>query len=233
MARFTRMQVLNTIFDISVVPVFYHPDVEIAKNVVAAISRGGCKLVEFVNRGDHAWEVFSELDRHFAKADPSLILGTGSIVDPYTAALYVNCGANFVVGPNLNPEVARFCNRRKIPYAPGCGSVSEVSQAEELGCELVKVFPGKEVGGPAFVKSILGPMPWVRIMPTGGVDSTRESVSAWIHAGVAALGMGSNLITKELLAAKDWTGIEKKVAETVALVKEVKAGKSKSGLQDK
>ncbi|OGS35718.1 MAG: bifunctional 4-hydroxy-2-oxoglutarate aldolase/2-dehydro-3-deoxy-phosphogluconate aldolase [Elusimicrobia bacterium RIFOXYB2_FULL_49_7] len=225
MARFTRMQVLNTIYDISVVPVFYHPDVETAKNVISAISRGGCKLVEFVNRGDHAWEVFSELDRHFSKADPSLILGTGSIVEPYTAALYVNCGANFIVGPVLNPDVAKFCNRRKIPYAPGCGSASEVSEAEELGCEIIKVFPGKEVGGPSFVKSILGPMPWTRIMPTGGVDSTKESVSAWINAGVAALGMGSNLITKEMLAAKDWTGIENKVRETLAVVKEAKANK--------
>jgi 2-dehydro-3-deoxyphosphogluconate aldolase/(4S)-4-hydroxy-2-oxoglutarate aldolase len=217
------MHVLNTIYEISVVPVFYHPDVETAKNVVAAISRGGCKLVEFTNRGDHAFEVFSELDRHFAKADPALILGVGSIVDPYTAAIYINCGANFVVGPSLNAEVARLCNRRKVPYSPGCGSVSEISEAEELGCEIVKVFPGKEVGGPSFVKSVLGPMPWTRIMPTGGVDSTEESISAWINAGVAALGMGSNLISKDLLAAKDWAGVENKVRETLARVKEIKA----------
>jgi len=220
------MQVLNTIYDLSLVPVFYHADFETARNAVAAVSRGGCKLVEFVNRGDHAWEVFSELDRYFAKTDPSLILGTGSIVDPYTAALYVNCGANFVVGPTLNEEVARFCNRRKIPYAPGCGSASEVSKAEELGCEIIKVFPGKEVGGPTFIKSILGPMPWTRIMPTGGVDATRESVSAWINAGAAALGMGSNLITKEMLAAGDWTGIENKVRETLAIIKEAKANRT-------
>jgi 2-dehydro-3-deoxyphosphogluconate aldolase/(4S)-4-hydroxy-2-oxoglutarate aldolase len=225
MARFTRMQVLNTIYDLSVVPVFYHPDLETAKNVVAAVSRGGCKLLEFVNRGDHAFEVFSELERHFAKTDPSLILGAGSIVDAYTAAMYVNCGANFIVGPVLNEEVARFCNRRKIPYSPGCGSASEISDAESLGCEIVKVFPGKEVGGPPFVKSVLGPMPWTSIMPTGGVDSSMESISSWINAGVAALGMGSNLITKEAIAAKDWAGIEKKVRETLALVREAKSKK--------
>eukprot|EP01035_Chromulina_nebulosa_P045887 gene45887-62142_t len=143
----------TAIYDISVVPVFYHPDFETAKNAVAAISRGGCKLVEFVNRGDHAWQVFSELERHFMKADPSLILGVGSIVEPYTAAMYINCGANFVVGPSLNPEVAKLCNRRMIPYSPGCGSASEISDAQELGCEIVKVFPGKEVGGPGFVKN--------------------------------------------------------------------------------
>ena len=223
MARFTRMQVLAAMYDISVVPVFYHADIDTAKNVVAACSRGGCKLVEFVNRGDHAFEVFSELDRHFAKADPTLILGVGSIVDPYTAALYINCGANFVVGPSLNEEVAKLCNRRMIPYSPGCGSASEISDAQALGCEIVKVFPGKEVGGPNFVKNVMGPMPWTRIMPTGGVDSTEESLTAWLSAGVAAMGMGSNLITKELLAAKDWTGIENKVRETVDRVKAIKA----------
>ncbi len=223
MARFTRMQVLAAMYDISVVPVFYHADIDTAKNVVAACSRGGCKLVEFVNRGDHAFEVFSELDRHFAKADPSLILGVGSIVDPYTAALYINCGANFVVGPSLNEEVAKLCNRRMIPYSPGCGSASEISDAQALGCEIVKVFPGKEVGGPNFVKNVMGPMPWTRIMPTGGVDSTEESLTAWLSAGVAAMGMGSNLITKELLAAKDWAGIENKVRETVDRVKAIKA----------
>ncbi len=223
MARFTRLQVLNTIVEISLVPVFYHADFDTARNVVSAIARAGCPLVEFVNRGDHAWEIFSELDRYFAKSDPSLILGAGSIIDPYTAALYVNCGASFIVGPTLNADVARFCNRRKIPYAPGCGSVTEVSDAEELGCEIIKVFPGKEVGGPAFAKSILGPMPWVRLMPTGGVDATHESVTAWINAGVVALGMGSNLISKEMLAASDWSGIEHNVRNTLALIKEAKA----------
>lgn len=217
------MQVLAAMYDISVVPVFYHADIDTAKNVVAACSRGGCKLVEFVNRGDHAFEVFSELDRHFTKVDPTLILGVGSIVDPYTAALYINCGANFVVGPSLNEEVAKLCNRRMIPYSPGCGSASEISDAQALGCEIVKVFPGKEVGGPNFVKNVMGPMPWTRIMPTGGVDSTEESLTAWLSAGVAAMGMGSNLITKELLAAKDWAGIENKVRETVDRVKAIKA----------
>ena len=223
MARFTRMQVLAAMYDISVIPVFYHPDLDIAKNVVAAISRGGCKLVEFVNRGDHAFEVFSELERHFGKVDPSLILGVGSIVEPYTAALYINCGANFVVGPSLNEEVAKLCNRRMIPYSPGCGSATEISNAQALGCEIVKLFPGKEVGGPSFVKNVMGPMPWTRIMPTGGVDSTEESLTSWLSAGVAAMGMGSNLITKELLAAKDWAGMEKKVRETLDRVKAIKA----------
>ncbi|MFH0920576.1 MAG: bifunctional 4-hydroxy-2-oxoglutarate aldolase/2-dehydro-3-deoxy-phosphogluconate aldolase [Fibrobacterota bacterium] len=225
MARFSRMQVLNAIYDISLVPVFYNPDLEIAKNVALAVSRGGCKLLEFVNRGDHGFEVFSQLEKILAKEDPSMILGVGSIVDPYTAALFMNCGANFVVGPSLNPEVAKLCNRRMVSYSPGCGSATEISSAQELGVEICKVFPGESVGGPKFVSSVMGPMPWTRIMPTGGVKPTQESVSAWINAGVAAMGMGSELVTKEMLAKKDWKAIEDNVRNTMNIIKEAKANK--------
>jgi 2-dehydro-3-deoxyphosphogluconate aldolase/(4S)-4-hydroxy-2-oxoglutarate aldolase len=218
------MQVLNSMYDISLIPVFYNADFETAKNVVAAVSKGGCKLVEFVNRGDHAVEVFASLEKHFRKEDPTLILGAGSIVDPYTAAQYINVGANFIVGPTLHPEVARICNRRMIPYSPGCGSASEISAAQELGCEICKVFPGECVGGPKFVKSVMGPMPWTRMMPTGGVKPTRESVTEWVEAGVAAMGMGSELVTADAIKAKDWQGIENKVRETIALVQSVKKG---------
>ena len=227
MARFSRMQVLNTIYEISLVPVFYHADFETARDVMAAVSRGGGKLVEFVNRGDHAIETFSALETHFRTADPSLILGAGSILDPYTASLYINAGANFIVGPTLNPEVARVCNRRKIPYCPGCGSVSEISQAEELGCEICKMFPGEEVGGPKFVTSVLAPMPWTSLMPTGGVDPTPESIGKWVNAGVAAMGMGGKLITAEAIKAKDWQAIEDKMRVTLALVQAAKKNKRK------
>ena len=147
----------------------------------------------------------------------------GSIVDAPTAALYISSGANFVVGPLLNPEVGRLCNRRKIAYSPGCGSVSEIGRAEELGVEIVKVFPGSEVGGPAFVKSVLGPCPWTRIMPTGGVDATRESLEGWFNAGVAAVGAGSKLITKELVETKDWDGLAAKVRQSVEWIAEIRA----------
>jgi 2-dehydro-3-deoxyphosphogluconate aldolase/(4S)-4-hydroxy-2-oxoglutarate aldolase len=225
MARFKRLQVLTTMTKTGLVPVFYSPDLEVAKAVAGACAEGGCPILEFTNRGDHAWEVFSALEKHCAKAYPQLVLGVGSVVDPGTASLYINCGAAFVVGPILNPDVARACNRRKVAYAPGCGSASEISQAEELGCEIVKVFPGESVGGPTFVKSVLGPCPWTSIMPTGGVEATAASLKEWFGAGVACVGMGSNLITKELLKAADYKGMAARISETMALIAQIRGGK--------
>jgi 2-dehydro-3-deoxyphosphogluconate aldolase/(4S)-4-hydroxy-2-oxoglutarate aldolase len=221
-ARFDRLTVLNKIIDLGLVPVFYNADVEVAKKIVAACVAGGAQVVEFTNRGDFAPQVFLELVQHFAQADPSIILGVGSVIDAPTAALYIAYGANFVVGPSLNPEIARLCNRRKIPYSPGCGSASEIAQAEELGVEIVKIFPGSSVGGPGFVKSILGPSPWTQIMPTGGVDATEESIKGWFAAGVACVGMGSKLITKDLVAAGDFDAISKKVAQVLAWIREAR-----------
>ena len=217
-----RMAVLTAMMEQGVIPVFYHPDVEVCTNVIQACANGGAKCIEFTNRGDFASHVFLEVTRHFAKADKSVIMGVGSVVDAPTAGIYIANGANFVVGPVLNADVAKVCNRRKIPYSPGCGSASEISAAEELGVEIVKIFPGTQVGGPEFVKAVLGPMPWSRIMPTGGVDPTEESLSKWFGAGIVAAGIGSKLITSELLKAKDYTGIETKVRETIALIKKIR-----------
>jgi 2-dehydro-3-deoxyphosphogluconate aldolase/(4S)-4-hydroxy-2-oxoglutarate aldolase len=222
MARFSRLEVLNTIMDIGLVPVFYHKDVEVAKRIVGACAAGGAKVVEFTNRGDLAYQVFAELVHHFASEDPGIILGVGSVIDPGTAALYISSGANFVVGPVLNPDVARVCNRRKIAYSPGCGSASEISAAEELGVEICKVFPGAQVGGPEFVKAVLGPCPWTRIMPTGGVDATEESINTWFKAGVCCVGIGSKLITKDLVAAGDFDAIASKTADVIDWIKEAR-----------
>ena len=217
-----RMAVLTALMDQGVIPVFYHPDAEVCKKVIQACADGGAPCIEFTNRGDFASHVFYEVTRYFAEADPRVIMGVGSIVDAPTAGIYIANGAKFVVGPILNADVAKVCNRRKIPYSPGCGSASEISYAEELGCEIVKVFPGSSVGGPDFVKAVLGPMPWTRIMPTGGVDPDEASVKKWFGAGIVAAGMGSKLITQELLDAGDYAGITAKVRETVDLIKKVR-----------
>jgi 2-dehydro-3-deoxyphosphogluconate aldolase/(4S)-4-hydroxy-2-oxoglutarate aldolase len=223
MARFRRLQVLNTVLDIGLVPVFYNQDAEVAKNVVTACAAGGARVVEFTNRGDFAFQVFGQVSLHFSQADPEVILGVGSVIDAPTAAMYIANGTNFVVGPLLNPEIARLCNRRKIAYMPGCGSVTEISQAEELGVEIVKVFPGSSVGGPGFVKAVSGPCPWTYIMPTGGVDATEESIKGWFRAGAACVGMGSKLISKDLVAAGDWPGITARVRQVLDWIKEARA----------
>ncbi len=222
MASFTRMEVYNAVYDIGLVPVFYHRELQPAKGIVEACAAAGARVVEFTNRGDFAYRIFSELARFCQESLPHVILGVGSVIDPATAALYINNGANFVVGPVLSKEVAMVCNRRKIPYCPGCGSVSEISEAESLGVEIVKIFPGGQVGGPAFVKSVMAPMPWSRLMPTGGVTPTRESVGAWIEAGAACLGMGSKLISKDLVAHGRWDALTRSIQDCLELIREAR-----------
>ena len=216
MARFSRLVVLNSLLDIGLLPLFYHAEVDVAVDVVLACARGGARLVEFTNRGESAYPVFTELVRRCAKSD--VILGVGSVPDAPTAALFIASGANFIVSPSLNPEVARLCNRRKIPYLPGCLTPTEIATAEELGVEICKIFPGN-VGGPEFISAVMAPCPWTRLLPTGGVDATEESVNAWIKAGAAAVGMGSKLITSSLLKARDYDGLAAKVAQVIAWIK--------------
>lgn len=222
MAKFSKLQVLNAMAETGMVPVFYHKDVEVAKNVVKACYEGGVRAFEFTNRGDFAHEVFGELVKYAAKECPDLILGIGSIVDPATAALYLQLGANFVVGPLLNPEIAKVCNRRLVPYTPGCGSVSEIGFAQEIGCDLCKVFPAGNVGGPSFVKNVKAPLPWAMLMVTGGVEPTVENLSAWINAGVTCVGMGSNLFPQEVIAAKEWGKIAEMCKEALDIIKRVR-----------
>jgi 2-dehydro-3-deoxyphosphogluconate aldolase / (4S)-4-hydroxy-2-oxoglutarate aldolase len=228
MARFHRLEVLQTILGDGLVPVFHHRDPDVGMDVARAVQQGGARLLEFTHRSDMAHRVFEVLTTRAASEVPEIVLGVGSISDPYTAALYIAAGASFVVGPVLNPEVARLCNRRKVAYIPGCGSATEVAAAEELGSEIVKVFPGDSVGGPGFVKAILGPSPWSRLMPTGGVEATRESVEAWIRAGAAALGIGSSLITKDLLEKRDGAGLRKRVANVLGWIRDARGGQVSS-----
>ncbi|MDR1937075.1 MAG: bifunctional 4-hydroxy-2-oxoglutarate aldolase/2-dehydro-3-deoxy-phosphogluconate aldolase [Tannerellaceae bacterium] len=201
------------------VPVFYHRDAQVARQVVKACYEGGVRAFEFTNRGDFAQDVFDELSKYASEACPGLILGIGSIVDAPTAALYIQLGANFVVGPSFNPDVAKVCNRRLIPYTPGCGSVSEIGFAQEAGCDLCKIFPAGSVGGPSFVSNLKAPMPWSLIMATGAVEPTEENLSAWFKAGVTCVGMGSKLFPKEAIAAGDWQAIASLCKDALTLIK--------------
>ncbi len=204
------------------VPVFYHADLEVAKQVVKACYLGGVRAFEFTNRGDFAHEIFGELNKWAAKECPEMVLGIGSIVDSGTASLFLQLGANFVVGPLLNPDIFKVCNRRQVAYIPGCGSVSEIGYAQELGAEVVKVFPAGNVGGPSFVKNVKAPMPWTNIMVTGGVEPTEENLTKWFDAGVTCVGMGSNLFPKDVLAAKDWGKITQMCKEALAIIEKAK-----------
>ena len=204
MARFRKLETLSTIKATGIVPVFFNSDIEIAKNVLKACFEGGIRAFEFTNRGDFAITVFRDLSMWAQKECPDMILGAGTILDAPTAALYIQMGANFIVSPSFNEEVARLCNRRGIPYTPGCGSVTEICNAQEMGCDLVKVFPAGSVGGPKFVKDVLGPLPWTMMMATGSVEPTEENLGAWKKSGVTAVGMGSKLFPKEAILAGDW-----------------------------
>ena len=217
MARFDKLAVLNKIGETGMVPVFYHKDAEVAKKVIKACYEGGVRAFEFTNRGDFAHEVFAECVKYAAKECPELALGIGSVVDASTAALYIQLGACFVVGPLFNPDIVAVCNRRLVPYCPGCGTVSEIGKAQEMGCDLCKVFPG-DVYGPAFVKGLMAPCPWSKIMVTGGVSPTEENIAGWVKAGVYCVGMGSKLFPNDRVQAEDWQYVTDKCREALGYV---------------
>ncbi len=203
------------------VPVFYHKDAEVACNVVKACYEGGVRAFEFTNRGDFAHEVFEAVVKFAAMECPDMAVGVGSVVDPATAALYIQLGACFVVGPMFNPEVSKVCNRRGVAYTPGCGTVTEIGNAQETGCDLCKVFPG-DVLGPKFVKGLLAPMPWSKIMVTGGVEPTEENLTAWFRAGVFCVGMGSKLFSADRVAADDWEYVTERCRSSLSIISQVR-----------
>ena len=221
MAKFDKLAVMQKIGETVMVPVFYHSNAETAKKVIKACYDGGVRAFEFTNRGDFAQEVFAECVKFAAKECPELALGIGSVVDAPTAALYIQLGACFVVGPLFNPDIVPVCNRRLVPYCPGCGTVSEIGKAQELGCDLCKLFPG-DVYGPAFVKGMMAPCPWTKLMVTGGVAPTKENLTAWVKAGVYCVGMGSKLFPKEEVAAGNWQYITDKCKEALGYIAEAR-----------
>ncbi|NWJ51639.1 MAG: bifunctional 4-hydroxy-2-oxoglutarate aldolase/2-dehydro-3-deoxy-phosphogluconate aldolase [Bacteroidetes bacterium] len=218
MARFTRIQVATKMAETGMVPVFFHKDVDTCKEVVGACYRAGVRVFEFTNRGDFAHETFAALKKWAAIECPDLILGAGSILDAPTAALYIQLGTDFIVSPLLNEDIAPVVNRRKILWSPGCGSVTEISRAESLGVEIVKIFPGSQVGGPKFVAAVKGPMPWTSIMPTGGVEPTEANLTEWFKAGVTCVGMGSQLISSDIIKKGDYAKLEEDVRNAMAIV---------------
>ena len=219
MSKFKKIDTISIIRNTGIVPVFYNADVELTKQVVKACYDGGIRAFEFTNRGDGAHRVFKELIAFVRAECPEMALGAGTILDAPTAAQYIQMGADFLVSPCLVEEIAPLANKRGVPYSPGCGSVSEMVRGMELGCDLVKVFPAGNVGGPSFVKNVLAPLPWAMLMATGAVEPTEENLKAWAASGVTAVGMGSKLFPKEKIASGDWASISALCAKSLAWFK--------------
>jgi len=215
-----RLEVLVAAVDAGVLPLFYTPDAERALRITAALREGGARVIEFTDRGPGAWVAFTALAEQAARRDPQAILGAGSIRDPEAADRFIASGARFIVGPSFSADVARLCNRRRIPYLPGCATPTEIVAAEESGVELVKVFPGDTLG-PAFLRAIRGPFPDTQVVVTGGVQATEASVGEWIGAGAACLGFGSALVTRAFTdptSDADPAALTPAVANLIALV---------------
>ena len=221
MAQYTRHQVITEMHNSGMIPLFYDPDIEISKNIVQACYQGGARLLEFTHRGDFAHEVFRELIQFAIESLPGMIIGVGSVTDAASASYYLMNGANFIVTPVFREDIAIVCNRRKVLWSPGCGSLTEIAKAEEMGAEIVKLFPGN-IYGPEFVKAIKGPQPWTSIMPTGGVTTEKENLKAWFDAGVSCVGLGSKLISKELVKNQDYDQISNTIKKTLALIQTLK-----------
>jgi len=192
----SRLVVYNTLIRTGLVPVFYIDNLAEARQFMQMCADGGVRAFEFTNRGEAALSVFMGLRNTF----PNMLLGIGSIVDAPTATLYMAHGADFIVGPAFNADVATLCNQRKRAYIPGCATITEIQTAESYGVEMIKLFPAN-IYGAEFVKALQGPMPWTRIMPTGGVEPTEESIKTWFSAGVSCVGIGSNLRTVPNISA--------------------------------
>lgn len=222
MARFTRIEVAQTMKKTGIIPVFYHKDYDTCIEVIKACYDAGIRVFEFTNRGDFAHELFGKLNKYVAENMQELMFGIGTVIDSGTASLYMQLGADFIVSPVLVEEMAKTCNRRKVMWIPGAGSLTEISNAESLGAEVVKIFPGTQVGGPDFVKAALGPFPWSSIMPTGGVSLEKDNLTKWFNAGVISVGIGSSLFSKETISKKDWKGITEKLRTALNLVADLK-----------
>lgn len=218
-----RLDVALKMRDTGVIPLFYNPDLDVIKSVVTACYRGGMNIFEFTNRGDLAHELFTDLVKWSRIEFPDLVLGVGTVVDAGTCSLYIQLGAQFIVSPLLNEDMARVCNRRKVLWMPGCATASEIGRAEELGAEVVKVFPGSTLGGAKFLKAYLGPCPWSNILPSGGVSPTTENLKAWFDAGAFCVGMGSQLITKEIIRTGDYRKLEESARKTMEIIKKLRA----------
>ncbi|MEM9361397.1 MAG: bifunctional 4-hydroxy-2-oxoglutarate aldolase/2-dehydro-3-deoxy-phosphogluconate aldolase [Bacteroidota bacterium] len=220
MDKVDQQRLLNCMHETGLIPVFNHSDYNVAKKVLDACYEGGVRVFEFTNRGENALAVFSKLVTH-AQQYSDLYLGIGTIFTTEDASHFLDEGAHFLVSPALISEIAHFANQKEVFWVPGCGTVTEMYQALQLGAKLLKAFPGN-VLGPGFIKSVKAVYPEVPIMPTGGVKPTEENLSAWYNAGVHCVGMGSQLFNKEVIESGRFDDLTESVSNTIQTIKKFK-----------
>ena len=230
MSRFSRLDVYQRMLDEGLVPIFIQAEPDNAAQALAAVAEGGATVCEFTNRSPQALEAFRVAAVHAARHLPQMILGAGSIVDEPTAALFIAHGAEFIVGPSFNERVARLCNRRRIAYIPGCQTATEIATAEEMGVEIVKLFPARAAGGPDFIRQILGPSPATRLLPTSIGEVSAPALAKWFEAGACCVGIGGEVIPPDRIAEGDFAAVSRRVAEVRELVRQARRGKHERAL---
>ena len=214
-------QVTAAIIEQGMLPLYFNADKEVSIEVLRALYKAGVKAVEYTNRGEAALKNFTAMVQVRNTEMPGILLGVGTIKNKQQAEEYMAAGADFLVSPGFVPEVAAYATGREIFYAPGCMTPTEIIAAENAGIGFIKLFPGNMLG-PDFLSGIKDIFPRLLFMPTGGVDTTQENIAGWFKAGVCAVGMGSKLVSKKLMEAKDYTTIESDTKTVLALIQTIK-----------
>ncbi|GAB5558147.1 MAG: bifunctional 4-hydroxy-2-oxoglutarate aldolase/2-dehydro-3-deoxy-phosphogluconate aldolase [Schleiferiaceae bacterium] len=210
MSDMNNKNVVELMKDTKVIPLFYQGDAEVAKKLVDACYQGGARVIEFTNRGEKAEVVFTELLAYCNQNYPELALGIGSIATVDQALRFIEIGAHFLVSPFIDEDLAQVSKQRGIFWTGGCGTLTELQTAYNWGVKLLKLFPGG-IYGPAMIKNVKAPCPWLQIMPTGGVKPERDNLEAWFGAGASCVGMGSQLFVKSAEGDFDYASITEKL----------------------
>ena len=214
-------QIADAIIAQGMLPLYFNADETVSVDILKAVYKAGVKALEYTNRGEAALANFKKMVNVRNAEMPGMLLGVGTVKNLQTAKDYLAAGADFLVSPGFVKEVADYAVANDIFYAPGCMTPSEIIAAENAGIGFIKLFPGNMLG-PEFLSGIKDIFPKLLFMPTGGVDTTRENIEGWFKAGVCAVGMGSKLISKKLMEAKDYTTIEKMTKEVLDLIGTIK-----------
>jgi 2-dehydro-3-deoxyphosphogluconate aldolase/(4S)-4-hydroxy-2-oxoglutarate aldolase len=197
---------------------FHHEDPDTCRKVVRACYDGGIRIFEFTNRGKNAVEVFAGLRPWSQQEFPELVFGAGTIYHAGDADLFIEMGADFVVAPGIDEGVARSCQQNEIPWIPGCLTPTEIYKAEQMGSSIIKIFPVVASGGPAYIKAMHGPSPHTKFMPTGGLRPTETSLKPWLEAGAYCVGLGSGLVTKDIVTSGDFNTLTRICSDTLKII---------------